>query len=246
MHWPGFSIAIPTFIIGILAHGVWQGCVFFSLQYGVPAGIVAIVVALQPMTTGALSGLMVGEPTPLHRWFGLLIGFFGVVIAVSARIDHSDAQSVFFYLIPFGSVLAMTIAGLLQRRLEVYNQAPQMPVSLTLFYQSLATAIAVTIPAIFFESLNTQWNLKFVGAMLWLIIALSFVAYAFMWRLIARMDATRVASLFYLGPPVTMVMAWVVFGDKLQLTDMLGLIIVAAGVFLTQLEYGVISCSEKI
>lgn len=245
LQWPGFSTTMLTFFIGILAHGVWQGCVFFSLQYGVPAGIVALVVALQPMTTGALSGIVVSEPTPLHRWIGLLIGFFGVAIAVFARIDCSDIQSVFYYLIPFGSVIAMTVASLLQRRQEVYSQSQPLPVDLTLFYQSLATAVVVSIPAITLEHLATRWNPIFVGTMLWLILGLSLVAYALMWQLIARMDATRVASLFYLGPPVTMLMAWAVFGDRLLISDTIALVIVACGVFLTQIEIGRSTCQAN-
>ncbi len=82
-----------------------MGCVLFSLQQGVPAGIVALVVALQPMLTGALSGPVVGEHSPLTRWFGLFVGFCGVIIAVGARTNLNDAGSVFGYFIPFGSVV---------------------------------------------------------------------------------------------------------------------------------------------
>lgn len=236
LRWPGWSTVIPTGIIGILAHAVWLGCVLVSLDYGVPAGIVALVVALQPLTTGAFSGLVVGERTPLLRWIGLLIGFLGVVITVSARIDLAAARSVIGYTIPFGSVVAMTIAVLLQRRLEVLDRAKRLPTDITLFYQSLATAAALTIPALAFEHLATQWTPPFIHAMLWLIIAVSLGAYALMWLLVARMDATRVASLFYLGPPVTMLMAWVAFGDQLQVADVIGVVVVALGVGLTQLR----------
>lgn len=236
--WPGFSTVALTFFVGILAHGVWLSCGLLSLERGVPVGIIALVVALQPMTTGALSGLVVGERTPIHRWIGLIVGFLGVAIAVVARMDLRNTESIFAYLIPFGSVASITIASLVQRRLEVHNHTHQLPVDLALFYQSIATALAVTIPAITLESLATQWEPIFLGAMLWLIVGVSLPAYALMWLLLARIDATRVASLFYLGPPVTMVMAWVAFGDRLQLTDLVGLIVVAIGVLLTQITLG--------
>src|SRR6056297_2792725 len=95
LRWPGVYDAAIALLVGFLAHGVWLGCVLFSLQQGVPAGIVALVVALQPMLTGALSGPVVGEQTPPIRWFGLLVGFCGVIIAVGARINLNDAGSVF-------------------------------------------------------------------------------------------------------------------------------------------------------
>lgn len=236
LKWPGTKAAFISLFVGILAHGVWLGCVFYSLQYGVPAGIVALVVALQPMTTGALSGLVAGERTPLLRWVGSLIGLAGVMVAVLARIELSDPGSVFAYLIPFGSVAAITAASLIQRRLEVQKHAYRLPVDLGLFYQSLGTALAVTIPAILFEGLVTEWTPVFMGAMLWLILGVSLVAYALMWLLIVRIDATRVASLFYFGPPVTMLMAWAALGDRLLATDLAGLGVIAAGVVLTQMN----------
>ena len=234
LEWPGRSAALTAMVIGILAHGVWLGCVLFSLLYGVPAGIVALVVALQPMATGALSGSVTGEHTPLHRWVGLIIGFIGVMIAVLFRTDITDPQSVFAYFIPFGSVIAITGASLLQRRMEVRKQAKRLPLDLALFYQCLGTSLVVTIPAIAVEHLAAEWIPEFIATMIWLIIGVSLAAYALMWKLIARMDATRVASLFYLGPPVTMLMAWIAFGDKILLTDILGLSVVAAGVLLSQ------------
>lgn len=236
LEWPGVNAVLIAALVGILAHGIWLGCVFFSLQYGVPAGIVALVVALQPMTTGALSGLVVGERTPLVRWAGLLIGLGGVMVAVLARTELSDAGSVFAYLIPFGSVAAITVASLIQRRLQVQRHAYRLAVDSGLFYQCLGTALAVTIPAFLLEGLVTEWSPIFMGALLWLILGVSLAAYALMWLLIERIDATRVASLFYFGPPVTMLMAWVAFGDRLLATDLIGLGVVAVGVVITQMK----------
>lgn len=236
LEWPGFNAVLIALLVGVLAHGIWLGCVFFSLQYGVPAGIVALVVALQPMTTGALSGLVVGERTPLVRWAGLLIGLGGVLVAVLARTKLSDAGSVFAYLIPFGSVAAITVASLIQRRLQVQRHADRLAVDLGLFYQCLGTALAVTIPAFFLEGLVTEWSPLFMGALLWLILGVSLGAYALMWILIERIDATRVASLFYFGPPVTMLMAWAAFGDSLLATDLIGLGVIAVGVIITQMK----------
>jgi drug/metabolite transporter (DMT)-like permease len=236
VQWPGWRRAGPAILVGILAHGVWLSCVLFSLQYGVPAGIVALVVALQPLATGALSGIVVGEYTPIHRWIGLLVGFLGVAMVVFARIDPSDPESVFGYLIPFGSVAAMTAASLIQRRMELSSKSDRLPMDLELFYHCLATFLVLVIPVIMFESLSAQWTPHFIGVMLWLVFAVSLAAYALLWLLLARIDATRVASLFYFGPPVTMVMAWAAFGDTIKLMDLTGLIIVGAGVLLTQIQ----------
>ena len=87
------------------------------------------------------------------------------------------------------------------------------------------------------EKLQTKWEPEFIFTMIWLTIGVSLAAYAFMWRLVERMDATRVASLFYLGPPVTMLMAWIAFGDTLQIMDIAGLTVVVTGIVLTHLTF---------
>lgn len=230
----GWKEAFANMLVGVLAHGVWLGCVLLALDYGVPAGIVALVVALQPMTTGALSGWVTGERTSSHQWLGLGLGFAGVFLTVAFRINFENSTSVFGYLIPLGSVIGITIASLLQRRMEMKNDRQKITVDLSLFYQSLATMVALILPAVFLESLATQWHAEFIYSMIWLVIAVSLGAYGLMWLLIKRIDATRVASLFYLGPPVTMFMAWLAFGDSIKIMDWVGLAIVFAGVLLTQ------------
>jgi len=108
-----------------------------------------------------------------------------------------------------------------------------IPKVLSLFYQSLATTIAVIVPAVLIERLSVEWSPVFIMALIWLVLAVSLGAYALMWILIDHIDATKVASLFYLGPPVTMLMAWVAFGDKVQIIDLTGLALVFVGVIIT-------------
>lgn len=236
LRWVGWKVAAHNMLIGVLAHGVWLTCVLLALDYKVPAGIVALIVALQPLATGALSGSIAGEKTNPYQWLGLIFGFLGVVVTVISRMDFGSPASVFGYLIPLGSVVGITLATLIQRRMEVKDRTDKLPVDLTLFYQSLATTFALALPAIFIENLSTLWESEFIYTMIWLVLAVSLGAYALMWLLIERIDATRVASLFYLGPPVTMLMAWVAFGDKVQVMDIVGLVIVFFGVLLSQFK----------
>lgn len=236
--WLGWKVAAPNMLIGVLAHGVWLTCVLFALDNDVPAGIVALVVALQPLATGALSRMVTGERTGKLQWIGLILGFNGVIITVASRIDFSSYQSIFGYLIPLCSVAGITVASLIQRRMEIQYGANTLPVPEKLFYQSVATAAVLAIPALFVEQLYTEWEPAFLTTMAWLILPVSLGAYSLMWLLIERLDATKVASLFYLGPPVTMIMAWLAFGDTVNIMDIVGLGIVFGGVLLTQFDDG--------
>lgn len=234
LQWVGWRAAGLNMVIGVLAHGVWLVCVLLALDYDVPAGIVALVVALQPLATGALSGRVTGERTSFYQWLGLTTGFTGVMLTVGFRIDFGSHDSIFGYLIPLGSVAGITLASLIQRKLEVNRQREKLPIDLTLFYQCLATTLFLVLPALFIEQLSTQWVSEFIYAMIWLTLGVSLVAYGLMWVLIERMSATRVATLFYLGPPVTMFMAWVAYGDQVQIMDIAGLIVVICGVLIAK------------
>ncbi|WP_340104907.1 DMT family transporter [Rhodohalobacter sp. 8-1] len=236
LYWTGWRYVRQKMLIGVLAHGVWLSCVLLAIDYGVPAGLVALVVALQPLATGALSGKVVGEPTPWSRWAGLVVGFTGVAIPVLSRVDFQDYSNMFAWFIPLGSVIAITAASLYQRKLSLKKDHQKHSIGLSLFYQSLGTSVAVAVPALFIENFAVEWNFVFISAMIWLVLGVSFGAYALMWMLIDRMDATKVASLFYLGPPVTMIMAWLAFGDDVQIVDLAGLAIVFMGVLLTYLK----------
>lgn len=229
----GLKTASRHMLIGFLAHGVWLTCALLALDQNVPAGIVALLVALQPMATGALSGYVTNEKTSLRQWIGLIIGFAGVVLTVAFRVDFSNSSSLFAYLIPLGSVIAITIATLMQRRMEIRDKKENLALDQTLFYQSLATMLGLFLPALFIEDLSVEWVPEFNLAMIWLVLAVSIGAYITMWQLVERLDATRVASLFYLGAPVTMLMAWLTFGDKIMLTDIIGMSIVVIGILFT-------------
>jgi drug/metabolite transporter (DMT)-like permease len=232
--WPGWSTAAPEALIGILAHGVWLACALVSIAQGVPAGIVALVVALQPLTVGALSGVVVGEHTLGLRWLGLVLGFAGVTVVVLPRVNFGDAASLSGYFIPLGAVASMTAVVLMRRRMEVFAHLPRLPLDLALFYQALASALVLFFPAILAEGLATHWTAGFLAGTAWLVLAVSLGAYALMFELLGRMDATGMSALFYLGPPVTMFMAWAAFGDALQPVDFAGLAILCLGVVVVQ------------
>jgi drug/metabolite transporter (DMT)-like permease len=229
---PGRRAVVHTAVVGVLAHGVWLGCVLVAISMAVPVGIIALITALQPLLTGALSGLVVGEQTSARQWLGLMLGFCGVAIAVGARLSLDAETPALGYFLPLGSVAGITIASLLQRRWEHHGTRTALPLDSTLFLQSAATVLAMLAPAYWLEGFATRWTTPLLATMAWLVVAVSLGAYWTMWRLLARQEATRVASLFYLSPPVTMVMAWVAFGDKLISTDLLGLAVAGLGVFL--------------
>ncbi|SDG55884.1 DMT family transporter [Psychroflexus sediminis] len=237
LKWIGWKQAKPSFLVGILAHGVWLSCALLAIAKAVPAGIVALIIALQPLATGALSGWVTGEHTSTRQWLGLGIGFLGVVLSVAYRIDMENSSAFWAYFLPFGAVIAMTIASLYRRHRELNSSITKLPMALSLFYQCLGTTGVLLLPAVVVENLETRWTPEFILTLTWLIAGVSLLAYLLMWKLIERMSATKVASLFYLGPPVTMLMAWLMFGDAILVWDLLGLAVILIGLLITQVNF---------
>lgn len=233
--WLSWKRAYPQFIVGILAHGTWLSCSLFAIEEGVDAGIVALIISLQPITTGAFEGLVTGQFITRQQWLGLIIGLSGVALPIIFRIEIGS-ESVLKYLLPIGSVLAITIASLYQRKRQYDKNIKTVSQDVSLFYQALGTLAILLLPALYVEDLETEWTTEFIFSLAWLSLAVSLLAYYLMWKLIERMSATRVASLFYLGPPVTMLMAWAMFGDKIKVWDVIGLLIILLGLAFTQLD----------
>lgn len=219
---------------GFLAHGVWLGCVLLALEQGVPAGLVALVTALQPLLTGAFSGPVTGEKTDGLSWIGLLLGFAGVTVVITARMNNvAEPQlSLFAWLLPFCSAVAMSGATLWRRRKELSSNVEQTCPAVSLFWQSNGALLFAFIPAIFVEQLQTDWQPRLIYSLLWLVPVVSLGAYLLLWKLIKLMDAIRTADLFYAGPPVTMLFGWLLFGDRVYLSDLPGLLLTAAGIAL--------------
>ena len=213
-------------IAGVLIQAGYLGGVFVAMSLGMPAGVAALIVGLQPILTAFLSERMVGErPTP-RQWAGLVLGFLGVVAVVWNKMSLGA--------VTWGSALAATVAlvsiscgTLYQKR---YCAHVDMRTNSALQF---IAAFVVTAPfAILSESLEVQWSIQFVLALAWMVFGLSLGAVFLLFALIRRGAATAVASLIYLCPPVTAVLAWLVFGEAYTVWAAAGMAITAAGVWL--------------
>ncbi|MGI9310111.1 MAG: DMT family transporter, partial [bacterium] len=216
--------------IGLLGHCVWLITVIEAIRLGVAPGIAALIAALQPMLTGIVAGPLLGERVNRLQWAGLAAGFVGVAVVVADRIGDSGAPWA-AYLLPFVSALSLTAATVYQRALEIKSPDGFLPVLNNLALQCAATALALLPFALILEGAHADWNAEFVFALAWLIVVVSLGAYGLLIWLLKKCQATRVASLLYLTPPVTMVIDYIAFGNAIGLNGLIGLCIAALGVF---------------
>lgn len=212
---------------GLLIHALYLGGVFVAIKQGLPAGIVSLLVGLQPLLTATLAGLMVGERVSPRRWLGLLLGLGGLIMVLSARLDGGFG---WVGVVPaLLALMAITLGTLYQKRF-----CPHFDWRSGAAIQ-FGVAWLVTLPvALLTENLQVHWTGEFVFALSWLVLVLSIGAIGLLNQLIRSGSSVNVASLFYLVPPSTVLIAWLMFGETLGLIQLIGLAVAVLGVSLVR------------
>ncbi len=225
--WPSSgSEVLHTMVAGLLLHGVYLGGVFSSIHLGLEAGVSALIVGVQPLLTAAVAVPLLGERINRVQLAGLLLGLAGVTLVVWGKLHLGGGSSLSVGL----SVLALfgiTLGTIYQKR-----YCGRISLISGNLIQFAATGIAMGLLAIALESRNVIWSGEFIFALGWLAIVLSLGAITLLYILIRDGAAARVASLFYLVPPVTALIAWKLFDERLSTPAIAGMLIAVAGVAL--------------
>jgi drug/metabolite transporter (DMT)-like permease len=223
--WPGRAGLLHNAVAGLLMQALYLGGVFVAIYHGLPAGLAALIVSLQPVITSTLANRWLGEKVAPHQWAGLLLGLAGVFLVVQGKTG-GDTSAIGWIAI-FIALVGITLGTLYQKRFAGgvdwrWGLLVQYGVSGALFVSG----------AYLFETRVVQWTPEFVLALGWLVFVLSLGAIWLLYFMIRRSAATRVVSLFYLTPPTTALMAWALFDERLQPLALLGMAVCVAGVFL--------------
>ncbi|MBF5094754.1 DMT family transporter [Azospirillum sp. INR13] len=213
-------------LAGLLVHGVYLSGVFLAIAHGLPAGVTALVVGIQPLLTAALSGPLLGERVSGRQWAGLLLGLAGVGLVVREKLSV-DAEHLIGIGYAVAALVGITLGTLYQKR-----HGGGMDLRSGTAIQYAATALVLAVAAPLTETMQVQWTGEFLFALLWLSFVLSVGAIFLLFALIRRGAAAKVASLFYLTPPVTALVAWILFGEKLGVAALAGMAVAVCGVAL--------------
>ncbi len=224
--WPRSAAAwLHAAVVGVLLQATYLGGVWWAISEGMPAGASALIVGLQPLLTAFFAGA-VGERATARQWLGLLLGFGGVALVLSDRLTLQGVglAPLVVNVIALGGITAGT---LYQKRFGVGVD--------------LRTASAIQFGASFlvtapFVLASGKWQVGFVPefwlALAWSVLVLSLAAMALLLTMIRRGRATEVASLMYLTPPATALLAWALFGEALGPRAWAGVLVAMCGVAL--------------
>lgn len=219
-------------VTGLLVHALYLGGVFMSIHRGLPAGVSALVVGMQPLLTAAAAGLLLGERVSRWQWLGLAMGFAGVGLVVGSKttIDAAALAELGHMLAPaLAALIGITAGTLYQKRF-----CPRFDLRTGSVVQFVPSLAITALLASRTETMEIAWDGEFVFALLWLVLVLSLGAISLLNLLIRSGSAVNVASLFYLTPPTTALIAWAMFGETLSALALAGMAIAVAGVWLAR------------
>lgn len=223
--WPPLRALLPLALGGVLVHAGYLGATFGAMSVGVEAGVSSLMAGMQPVLTAVFAAPFLGERVTRRQWAGLGIGFIGVVLVVWNKLGLGLGTPLgMFYA--FLSVVFMTAGTLWQKKF-----GGAMDLRTGSVVQFLASAIVVA-PLAWWEGFDVVWTPAFTLAMAWLCLVLSVGTITVLFVLIRRGAAAEVASLFFLVPPTTAVLAWLMFDERLAPVALAGMALVVVAVAL--------------
>ncbi|MFL2883992.1 MAG: DMT family transporter [Candidatus Pelagibacter sp.] len=216
---------LESFLSGVLFHGVYLGGVFFAISKGMPTGIAALIVTLQPIFTNALSGPLLNEKVSIKQWIGVLLGFSGAAMVLG--FDIGSEIPTIGVVSTVIALIAITTSTIWQKKLS-----NNLPLSVSNMNQALGGFVFHIIIIILFAEPYIDLSTTFLIAMSHQVFLVSFGAFTILMFLIKKNSASKTVSIFFLIPPTSAFMAWFFLNESLSKLDFLGFLIATIGVYI--------------
>lgn len=216
---------VESVLSGVLFHGVYLGGVFYSISIGMPTGIAALIVTLQPILTNILSGPILNEKVTFKQWIGAFLGFVGAALVLG--LDLGEEIPTFGLIATIIALIAITTSTIWQKKLS-----NNLPLSVSNFYQAIGGCLFHLLIVIFFTRAFIDFNITFFVAMSHQIFLVSFGAFTILMFLIKKNSASKTVSIFFLIPATSALMAWFFLEESLTVTDLIGFLIASIGVYI--------------
>lgn len=214
-----------SLLSGVLFHGLYLGGVFYSVSKGMPTGIAALIVTLQPILTNALSGPILNEKVTFRQWLGVILGFIGSAMVLG--LDIGAEIPILGLVATIIALLAITTSTLWQKKIS-----NNLSLGVSNFYQAVGGFLFHIVIIVLFADPFINFTKTFLIAMAHQVFLVSFGAFTILMFLIKRNSASKTVSIFFLIPPTSALMAWFFLGENLSNIDIIGFLIATAGVYI--------------
>ncbi|MDP2562642.1 DMT family transporter [Psychrobium sp. 1_MG-2023] len=224
---PSWRDTVHIAIAGTLTVCLFSIGVFVSIDMGLTPALSALIIALQPILVALFAQTLINEKMNSSQWLGLFCGFLGVAVVVSQSIETGPFSWVAIGMSVL-ALLGVTFGSLYQKRF-----CQNMALFSGGAIQSLTSAFICLLLLPFFDVFDVVLTSEFIIALVYMTVGVSLGALSLLYLMIRRGEVSKVASVFYLTPVSAAVSAYLLFGDTIEETTLLGASIIALGIFLT-------------
>ena len=232
--WPKSKLGyFHLMVVGALIHGIYLGGIFQAIQWGMPVGISAMVIGLQPLGMALVAGVLLKEQVTMRQWTGLVIGLIGLYLVLFDKMDLTSEFS--FEGFSISAVIAVTVSLFAISIGAVYQKrfCNDMDLISGTWVQYFSALILCILIAVFFETGDVAWTRAFIYTLTWQVLALSIGAIFLLMTMIKHGAAANVGSYFYLVAPLAAIQAWFLFEETIGLSAFFGVMLVSFGVAIT-------------
>jgi drug/metabolite transporter (DMT)-like permease len=223
--WPATRTELAHVLAaGALMHLVHLGGSHYGQYLGLSAGIVALILCLQPLLTALIAARWMGEQLTSRQWAGVALGLAGIALVVWHRFDVRAMS--------WASLAAVCIglAGITSGSLYQKHFCPNVDLRAAAPLQ-FAVAFAGFLPlSLAFEDSGIRWSWSLAGALAYLVVLASIFAVSAFYTLLRHGAATRVTSLIYLTPVFAVGVEYLLFGVTPTALSVVGIVVTCAGV----------------
>jgi drug/metabolite transporter (DMT)-like permease len=227
--WPDGKHAVHAMIAGAFLHGLYLGPIYWAVAEGLPAGVSALIVGLQPLLTAFMAALILGEVITARHWLGLAVGLIGIGLVVWPKLIFTQVGGITPLTAScalFGAV-AISFGTVYQKRF-----ATGLHLASGGFWQYVGASLVVLLGAVVLGDFQFDYSVQAWSALAWAVVVLSILAITLLMMLIREGEVSRVSGLIYLVPAVAAFMTYVMFDEKLSLIQIIGMAVCTAAVLI--------------
>ena len=232
--WPKSKIAfLHLMVAGALIHGVYLGGVFQAIKWGMPAGLSAMIIGLQPLSMALMAGILLKERVSKRQWLGLIIGLLGLYLVLFERLDLTselafDGFPIWAVIAVIASLFGISVGAVYQKRF-----CSDMDLISGTWIQYFSALMLCTCIVLLFETGEVSWTGPFILTLAWQVLALSVGAILLLMIMIKQGAAASVGSYFYLVAPLVAIQAWFLFEETISFISIAGVVLISFGVAIT-------------
>jgi drug/metabolite transporter (DMT)-like permease len=227
--WPTSKDAFHAAVAGMFLHAGYLAPIYWAVAHGLPGGVSALIVGLQPLITAFLAGWILKDMIKPAHWFGLILGLLGVGLVLAPKFSLSSIGGitpVTAGLCVFGT-FAVATGTIYQKRFLQH-----VPLLSSMAWQYVGASLAVIVVASATETFQFDGSYQAWFGLLWSVVVLSLAAIFLLLMLIRDGAVAKVSSLIFLVPGVSAAMTYLVFDEKLTPVQIMGMAVCAGAVMI--------------